>query len=770
MAGSVETSKSDPSPQEANISQPVSALLYGANPTLYENHPSDCDICQQIMRGFHTPFSQNYQVDLGPADVVLSKQCSAHFPLLAGLKERFESDQRSFVKISLQESRMKVSKIENTTNLDITMDENKMGGAMVETLELVSSGASTGHPGRGVIPDAQWIDTSLFKKWKECCQHSHGEGCEHPLRQYRLSQSTPAWLIDVQNRCLIPGQPEISYVALSYKWGQTEGLKTMIALLPQLHRPNALTELGSQIPETIRNAMDVVQLLGEDHLWVDSLCIAQDDEGIKFRELNQMAAIYANSTVTIIAAEGENAEHGLCGIQGVSKKRELKQVIFEFGDKEKVIKPKFPWYRVAQSPYFKRGWTFQEYLFSKRRLIFEDRTVRWECSRCAWHEDITHVDGPESKFRCNWMDVVVDGYPSLGAFGYMLLEYNDREFTYAEDALPAITGLISMLSQKYEGGFLCGLPEMYFDAALNWGGWVGDLSRRSSSGLSLASKSLTRLPSWSWIGWKGRIAGGWRSNEDYIKNGRYTTPMYTVPITEWYTGDTPFEGTRRRIKSKFLRERDIYKDHLDRPLPRGWTRHTHDLKDSPAKAERRDNKYEYPPPERCGSCFYTHETAPGTEFWYPIPILDSGSEAILPPQTQYLFCDTHRAFLNASYKEGDEKHFSHSIWMRDQAGAWAGVLLLHREEDFEFFSTDLPSGPHVELVAISRGYISNDETQHAPTEMTCEERPKSSLLYEFYNVLWIEWKDGIAYRRAHGRVLKDVWERQDLEPLSLILG
>jgi hypothetical protein len=76
--------------------------------------------------------------------------------------------------------------------------------------------------------------------------------------------------------------------------------------------------------------------------------------------------------------------------------------------------------------------------------------VRWECSSSAWSEDIVHSDGPESKFRCNWMDAVTYTYPSLDAFGYMLLEYNHRQFTYEEDVLPSLTGLLSMLSQKYE--------------------------------------------------------------------------------------------------------------------------------------------------------------------------------------------------------------------------------------------------------------------------------------------------------------------------------
>jgi hypothetical protein len=42
--------------------------------------------------------------------------------------------------------------------------------------------------------------------------------------------------------------------------------------------------------------------------------------------------------------------------------------------------------------------------------------------------------------------------------------------------------------------------------------------------------------------------------------------------------------------------------------------------------------------------------------------------------------------------------------------------------------------------------------------------------YNFYNVLWIEWEDGIAYRKALGRVFKDAWERQDLEETDIVLG
>jgi len=76
---------------------------------------------------------------------------------------------------------------------------------------------------------------------------------------------------------------------------------------------------------------------------------------------------------------------------------------------------------------------------------------------------------------------------------------------------------------------------MYFETGLNSAGWCQALTRRKSSGLSSASRSHTRLPSWPWIGWEGRISSRWSSNEDNSKKGRCTRPLYTIPVTERYT-------------------------------------------------------------------------------------------------------------------------------------------------------------------------------------------------------------------------------------------
>jgi len=55
-------------------------------------------------------------------------------------------------------------------------------------------------------------------------------------------------------------------------------------------------------------------------------------------------------------------------------------------------------------------------------------------------------------------------------------------------------------------------------------------------------------------------------------------------------------------------------------------------------------------------------------------------------------------------------------------------------------------------------------------ELSLSEHPKVSDVYEYYNVLWIKWGNGVAYRHGLGRVLKSVWEAQGLETVEVVLG
>lgn len=114
----------------------------------------------------------------------------------------------------------------------------------------------------------------------------------------------PRLLIDTWAMCVIDFPPGVDYVALSYVWGQTPALKTVQANLQTLQMPQSLSrqDTFSRIPKTIQDAIALTKLLHERYLWVDSLCIVQDDGVGSGNDISKMAAIYANAALTIVAA------------------------------------------------------------------------------------------------------------------------------------------------------------------------------------------------------------------------------------------------------------------------------------------------------------------------------------------------------------------------------------------------------------------------------------------------------------------------------------
>lgn len=109
-----------------------------------------------------------------------------------------------------------------------------------------------------------------------------------------------------------------SYVALSYVWGRAGAVKAFRSNLDQLQMPGAFRSSPNNLvtlPKTICHAVHLTRLLGVRYLWVDSLCILQDDEESQNDHLNRMASIYAYADVVIVSIDGEDSEHGLHGLE-----------------------------------------------------------------------------------------------------------------------------------------------------------------------------------------------------------------------------------------------------------------------------------------------------------------------------------------------------------------------------------------------------------------------------------------------------------------------
>src|SRR5206468_126482 len=115
-------------------------------------------------------------------------------------------------------------------------------------------------------------------------------------------------IIDVERACILTAPSNCKYLALSYVWGKDQPKLTM-STLTSWSQEGALLE--TQTPRTIRDAMVLTLELGERYLWVDSLCIIQDDPEHRKKQIEHMYIIYHRAYLTIIAAGGDDCDAGI---------------------------------------------------------------------------------------------------------------------------------------------------------------------------------------------------------------------------------------------------------------------------------------------------------------------------------------------------------------------------------------------------------------------------------------------------------------------------
>ncbi|KAF2036394.1 hypothetical protein EK21DRAFT_47841, partial [Setomelanomma holmii] len=115
---------------------------------------------------------------------------------------------------------------------------------------------------------------------------------------------------------VVPAPVRCKYVALSYVWGGAIPFKLRrsdITFSPDAERvfQNLSAHLDRrELPQTIKDAMFVVQAIGGKYLWVDCLCIVQDDVEELKGNIHQMHHIFSRAELTIVAAGGDVANAG----------------------------------------------------------------------------------------------------------------------------------------------------------------------------------------------------------------------------------------------------------------------------------------------------------------------------------------------------------------------------------------------------------------------------------------------------------------------------
>jgi hypothetical protein len=376
----------------------------------------------------------------------------------------------------------------------------------------------TQFSGRLIPPDK--ANLGLFAQWISLCKKKHGDRCWKPIwPNHESTLASPSLIsllvIDVNKKCVVLAPPQCRYVALSYCWGNAVTLTHTRANSDRLKTEGTLVD--SIVPATIRDAMSLVMAVGERFLWVDALCIVQDDFQAKQVQLAQMGLIYSLSSFTIIAAAGQDSNAGLPGVHPGT--RRITQETFQVGDKKLLTVIDGPYYGGVQSSHWNtRAWTLQEKALSKRKLVFTNQQVYWDCWSATWLEEtvLENVSNPTfsrtpAKAGAEDLDLVLAWREYYRVYRAMVQAYMHRGFTFQSDILNGFSGVSQALAAIHNDDFHWGLPVSRFDWALSWR-LIGGGTRNDARHPLLSINSLphhVRFPSWSWTAWGGSPSSSW---------------------------------------------------------------------------------------------------------------------------------------------------------------------------------------------------------------------------------------------------------------------
>ena len=404
----------------------------------------------------------------------------------------------------------------------------------------------------GVGGPSDAVDYEVIKQWLTFCETEHFNCIDTP--SFPLSDTIPGlYLIDCHNRKIVPavglGKPR--YVTLSYVWGTSGATSMTTPTLPE----------GDQLPKIINDAMIVTLNLGYKYLWVDRYCIPLENTYAKDIQIQNMGSIYSLSILTIIGAAGEDAEYGLPGVSSLPRVPQLWTTIPCDGGKSQLPLIYFhpPDAEIRTAKWHSRGWTYQEGMLSKRRLVFSDRHVYFQCQEVhttgeldfngrKWgyqkpkrkrehlarrYEVGKCIDKKEAVFPYPWdWDWESSLWERVG-------EFMNRTLSYDMDGLNAMKGIIQTYREQSPLRFVWGLPYrgmehprvsesyketayqppvpqgLFFDVdtdpavsvcellgSLFWKAeWLAKPDCILGSGLEVSPRR-TVLPSWTWAGWK----------------------------------------------------------------------------------------------------------------------------------------------------------------------------------------------------------------------------------------------------------------------------
>lgn len=255
-----------------------------------------------------------------------------------------------------------------------------------------------------------------IKAWVEDCEKNH-RGCERHLSRRLVGkpECTP-----LPRRCIQTTRVEADgnsghwkhvlcetagkqgrYIALSHRWDpSTEECRTLRSNLAD--RVSGECPLEPDLPHHISPLFHKICVLAwhlrVEFVWIDSLCITQDDAADWDREANNIAKYYSRAWMTLAATVSIDIDIRHGGDLGGQLSIEDVSGVVRMPYHDQTGKQQGYFYaqamgphvlanlyktQIAQSELLRRGWCFQEWLLSRRIVSFSHDTPFMQCRNDA---------------------------------------------------------------------------------------------------------------------------------------------------------------------------------------------------------------------------------------------------------------------------------------------------------------------------------------------------------------------------------------------------
>ncbi|KAF7870204.1 uncharacterized protein EAF02_009394 [Botrytis sinoallii] len=276
------------------------------------------------------------------------------------------------------------------------------------------------------------------------------------------------------------------------------------------------------LPKTFEDAIEVCMQLKIRYIWIDSLCIIQDDKEDWARESVTMIDVYGSGVLNIAASSSIDGSQGCFFDRQDLLKCRISLKINRNNDAmyDCIPNTKHPLDDPIVCPLESRGWTLQERLLSPRTVHFTWKEVFWECH--------TNFVSESSAFYSDRTERQKKEQLSIDIWDKIVTNYSGRHLTYEEDRLIRLAGIAAKMQQQKKDEYFAGM-------------WSNDLIRRLCWNVTdqhvRQRISPRRAPTWSWASVASQV-------QSLDSDSVCDTPLSRIlkvekPATENQFGDMP---------------------------------------------------------------------------------------------------------------------------------------------------------------------------------------------------------------------------------------